>query len=60
MTRAADETRTATLNLRTKPSIKAIADKLAREDDRSVTQFIERLILAEETRRKEAKKGPKG
>jgi uncharacterized protein (DUF1778 family) len=51
MTRASEETRTAPLSIRTKPSIKALADRFALEDDRSVTQVIERLLLAEAQRR---------
>jgi hypothetical protein len=52
MTRASDdETRDTALSIRTKPSIKAVADRLAAEEDRSVTQIIERLLLAEADRR---------
>jgi len=59
MTRQSDEIRNTSLSVRTKASIKALADRFAKEDDRSVTQIIERLILAEAARRAEAKKkGP--
>jgi hypothetical protein len=45
MTRAARETRTASLSVRTTPTIKALIDKIAETDDRSVCQILERLIL---------------
>jgi hypothetical protein len=51
MTRKAQEVRDAPLSIRTRPSIKAIAERLALEDDRSITQVLERLILAEAARR---------
>ena len=58
MTRQAKgETRNAALSIRTKPSIKALADRFALEDDRSVTQILERLILAEAERRTPKEKG---
>ena len=46
-----DEPKTAFLNLRMRPSIKALAEECAAQDDRSLTQFLERLIEAEATRR---------
>lgn len=57
MTRASEkEIRDAPLSIRTKPSIKALADRFALEDDRSVTQIIERLLIAEAERRADASK----
>jgi hypothetical protein len=52
----AKEPRTASLSVRTKPSIKAHVDAFALADDLSVTQIIERLVMAEVARRAEAKK----
>jgi hypothetical protein len=45
------EPRTASLSVRTKPSIKALVDRFALEDDLSVTQVIERMVAAEAARR---------
>lgn len=59
MTRASEELRNTALSIRTKPSIKALAERFAAEDDRSVTQIIERLLLAEAERREAAGKGQK-
>lgn len=52
MARTTTEAKTAILNLRIRPSIKAMVEDLAKADDRSVTQYIERLIEAEHARRK--------
>lgn len=45
------EPRTASLSVRTKPSIKSLVDQFALADDHSVTQVIERLVTAEAARR---------
>lgn len=45
------EPRTASLSVRTKPTIKAMVDAFALADDLSVTQVMERLILKEAARR---------
>ncbi len=46
-----EEQKTATLTLRLRPSIKALALACAAQDDRSLTQWLERLIAADATRR---------
>jgi hypothetical protein len=51
MTRASGEIRDTVLSIRTRSSIKAIADRLGAEEDRSVTQIIERLLLTEADKR---------
>jgi len=59
MTRQSAEIRDTPLSIRTKASIKKLVDEFAKADDRSTTQIVERLILAEAARRAEAKKkGP--
>lgn len=62
MTRPSKEGRTSPLSIRTTAAIKALADRFALEDDRSVTQVLERLLLAEAERRDagkpHAKKSP--
>lgn len=40
-----EELRTASLGLRVWPSLKAVIDQLAREDNRSTAQYIELLLL---------------
>ena len=59
MTRQSEETRSAPLSIRTRSSIKKLVDAFAREDDRSATQVLERLILAEADRRDSLKKKPR-
>ena len=52
MTRAADDgRRTSPLSIRTTAQHKAIADRIAREERRSVTQIIEMLLEAEAERK---------
>jgi predicted HicB family RNase H-like nuclease len=43
--------RTAAIRVRVKPSVKAMAEELAQKDDRSLADWIERLIAAEKARR---------
>ena len=40
-----DETKTAQVNLRLQPSLKAAAEKAAAEDRRSLTSLIEKLLV---------------
>lgn len=47
MTKAAPETRSITLNLRTTPTIKKMVEALADADERSIAQTVERLIRAD-------------
>jgi predicted HicB family RNase H-like nuclease len=47
----ADETKSAVLTIRIRPSIKAKAAKRAVEEDRSLANYIEQLIL-QDTKRK--------
>jgi hypothetical protein len=47
------------MNLRIRPSIKAKAEGIARQDERSLAQTIERLIDAEATRRASKGEGVK-
>jgi hypothetical protein len=44
-----------TLNIRTVPSIRAMVAKLAKADERSIAQTVERLIRAEYQRKQEAR-----
>jgi uncharacterized protein (DUF1778 family) len=46
-----DETKTAFLNLRIRPSIKALAELCAAQERRSMTQYLELLIEADAERR---------
>lgn len=41
-----EETRTAHLGIRVPPSLKMVVDQLARDDGRSVSQYVERVIIA--------------
>jgi predicted HicB family RNase H-like nuclease len=43
--------RTAAIRVRVKPSVKAMAEQLAQKDDRSIADWLERLIGAEAARR---------
>jgi hypothetical protein len=43
--------RTAAIRVRMKPSVKAMAEQLARKDARSLADWLERLIAAEAVRR---------
>jgi hypothetical protein len=47
VTKAASETRSITLNLRTTPTIKAMVERLSEIEERSVANVVERLIRAE-------------
>jgi hypothetical protein len=40
------ETRTASLGIRTWPSLKKVIDDLAKEDGRSTAAYIERVLIA--------------
>jgi hypothetical protein len=40
-----DETKTAQVNLRLQPSLKAAAEKAAAEERRSLTSLIEKLLV---------------
>jgi hypothetical protein len=51
VTKAADETRSITLNLRTTPTIKAMVEALSVAEERSIANVVERLIKAEIERR---------
>jgi hypothetical protein len=42
------ETREAAMHVRVRPSVKAAAERLSREDGRSLANWLERLIEAEE------------
>ena len=46
-----DETKNATINIRVKPAIKAAAEKKAEEQNRSLTAYLEWLIL-QDTKKK--------
>lgn len=41
----AKETKTAQVNLRITPSLKAAADKAAADDQRSLTSLVEKLLV---------------
>lgn len=41
-----EETRTAHLGIRTSPALKRVVDQLAKDDGRSVSQYVERVIIA--------------
>ncbi len=41
-----DENRTASLGMRVWPSLKDAIDQVAKEDGRTTTQYIERLLIA--------------
>jgi predicted HicB family RNase H-like nuclease len=43
--------RKAAIRVRVKPSVKAMAEQLAQKDDRSIADWLERLIAAEAARR---------
>jgi predicted HicB family RNase H-like nuclease len=43
--------RTAAIRVRVKPSVKAMAEQLALKDERSIADWLERLIAAEKARR---------
>lgn len=47
----ADERKTAILNLRIKPSVKDLAERIAAAEERSLAQTMERMITAEAGRR---------
>lgn len=47
----ADEHKTAILNLRIKPSVKDLAERIAAAEERSLAQTMERMITAEAGRR---------
>jgi hypothetical protein len=51
MTKAEPETRNITMNLRTTPTIKRMAERLSEIEERSIANVIERLIKAEIERR---------
>jgi hypothetical protein len=51
VTKADPETRNITLNLRTTPTIKRMAEALSVAEERSIANVIERLIKAEIERR---------
>jgi predicted HicB family RNase H-like nuclease len=46
-----EELKSATLNLRIRPSVKELAERCAKADDRSVANWLERLIEADAARR---------
>lgn len=41
------ERRSASLGIRTWPSLKAVVDELAREDGRTTARYVELLIIAD-------------
>jgi hypothetical protein len=43
--------RKAAIRVRVKPSVKAMAEQLAQKDDRSIADWLDRLIAAEAERR---------
>lgn len=45
---AKDEAKSETLSVRVKPSVKRILERWAQEEDRSVSQIIERMVLAKD------------
>jgi hypothetical protein len=48
------KTRTAAIRVRVKPSVKAMAERLAQKDGRSIADWLERLIAAEKATQQEA------
>jgi uncharacterized protein (DUF1778 family) len=56
---AAKEQKTAVLSVRIKPSVKAMVEKLAEADGRSLASFVERLIEAANAAGTEIKKPKK-
>ena len=52
-----DETKTEHVTVRLKPRVKALAERLSREDNRSLANLIETLILDEVVRRLHEPKG---
>lgn len=52
----ATENKTGILNIRIKPSVKALADKLAAADHRSLAAYVELLILRDAESKKGARK----
>lgn len=51
------EQKTAVLSVRVKPSVKAMAERLADADGRSLASFLERLIEAAHAAAKPPRKG---
>lgn len=51
----AKETKNAQVNIRMRPSIKSVAEKMAEADDRSLANFLETLIVDEQKRRTKPK-----
>jgi predicted HicB family RNase H-like nuclease len=45
------------IRVRVKPSVKAVAERLAQKDARSMADWIERLIASERARRPAKRKG---
>ncbi len=53
----AKEAKTAVLNVRIKPSVKTMVERLAEADGRSLASYVERLIEAAEEASQRDKKG---
>jgi hypothetical protein len=51
MKKPTPKARTTAIRVRVKPSVKAMAEQLARKDVRSLADWLERLIAAEAARR---------
>ena len=45
------EKKAASLSIRLKPSVRAMAETRARQEDRSISSYIERLIVADNNKR---------
>jgi hypothetical protein len=53
------ELKTAQVNLRLEPSLKAAAEQAAKEDRRSLTSYIEKLIEDDLRTKKRQRPGPR-
>ena len=51
MKKPSPKARKAAIRVRIKPSVKAMAERLAQNDARSLADWLERLIAAEKARR---------
>lgn len=60
MTKPSPETRSVTMNLRTTPTIKRMAEALSAAEERSIANTIERLIRDAYAHRIPQKKKPAG
>jgi uncharacterized protein (DUF1778 family) len=55
MNKPVQEQKTTTLLIRMKPSVKALVERRARQENRSLANFIEQLIVADAKRKSSGK-----